>query len=75
MLFRSLVSKIYPCMSKFNNLNWKLRTAHYISYSPFDSLFTRILVANLEIILASRGDFLEALHLFDLNQYLSGLPW
>ena len=29
-------------------------------------------MANLEIILALKGDFLEALHLFDLNQYLSG---
>ena len=29
-------------------------------------------MANLEIILASKGDFSEALHLFDLNQYLSG---
>jgi hypothetical protein len=33
----TLVSKIKPCMSKYKSLTLKLRTAHYISYSLFDS--------------------------------------
>ena len=33
----TLVSKIKPCMSKYKYLTLKLRTAHYISYSLFDS--------------------------------------
>ena len=33
----TLVSKIKPCMSKYKYLTLKLRTAHYISYSFFDS--------------------------------------
>ena len=33
----TLVSKIKPCMCKFNDLTKKLRMAHYISYSLFDS--------------------------------------
>ena len=32
-----LVSKIKPCMSKYKYFTLKLRTAHYISYSLFDS--------------------------------------
>ena len=33
----TLVSKIKPCMSKYKSFTLKLRTAHYISYSLFDS--------------------------------------
>ena len=33
----TLVSKIKPCMSKYKYFTLKLRTAHYISYSLFDS--------------------------------------
>lgn len=33
----TLVSKIKPCMSKYKSFTLKLRTAHYISYSFFDS--------------------------------------
>ena len=33
----TLVSKIKPCMSKYNHYTGKLRTAHYISYCFFDS--------------------------------------
>ena len=33
----TLVSKIKPCMSKYKSSTLKLRTAHYISYSLFDS--------------------------------------
>ena len=33
----TLVSKIKPCMSKYKSNILKLRTAHYISYSLFDS--------------------------------------
>jgi hypothetical protein len=33
----TLVSKIKPCMSKYKSVTLKLRTAHYISYSLFDS--------------------------------------
>ena len=33
----TLVSKIKPCMSKYKYHTLKLRTAHYISYSLFDS--------------------------------------
>ena len=33
----TLVSKIKPCMSKYKYLTLKLRMAHYISYSLFDS--------------------------------------
>jgi hypothetical protein len=35
----TLVSKIKPCMSKYKSFTLKLRTAHYISYSLFDSPF------------------------------------
>ena len=35
----TLVSKIKPCMSKYKRYTVKLRTAHYISYSFFDSVF------------------------------------
>ena len=34
----TLVSKIKPCMSKYKYFTLKLRTAHYISFSLFDSL-------------------------------------
>ena len=34
----TLVSKIKPCMSKYKSFTLKLRTAHYISFSLFDSL-------------------------------------
>ena len=33
----TLVSKIKPCMSKYKHYTVKLRMAHYISYSLFDS--------------------------------------
>ena len=33
----TLVSKIKPCMSKYKSSTLKLRMAHYISYSLFDS--------------------------------------
>ena len=33
----TLVSKIKPCMSKYKSYTLKLRMAHYISYSLFDS--------------------------------------
>ena len=33
----TLVSKIKPCMSKYKSCTLKLRMAHYISYSLFDS--------------------------------------
>ena len=33
----TLVSKIKPCMSKYKSFTLKLRMAHYISYSLFDS--------------------------------------
>ena len=33
----TLVSKIKPCMSKYKYSTLKLRMAHYISYSLFDS--------------------------------------
>ena len=33
----TLVSKIKPCMSKYKSPTLKLRMAHYISYSLFDS--------------------------------------
>ena len=33
----TLVSKIKPCMSKYKSFTVKLRMAHYISYSLFDS--------------------------------------
>ena len=33
----TLVSKIKPWMSKYKSFTLKLRTAHYISYSLFDS--------------------------------------
>ena len=33
----TLVSKIKPCMSKYKYITVKLRMAHYISYSFFDS--------------------------------------
>ena len=33
----TLVSKIKPCMSKYKQYTVKLRMAHYISYSLFDS--------------------------------------
>jgi len=33
----TLVSKIKPCMSKYESFTLKLRTAHYISYNLFDS--------------------------------------
>jgi hypothetical protein len=33
----TLVSKIKPCTSKFKYFTLKLRMAHYISYSLFDS--------------------------------------
>ena len=33
----TLVSKIKPCMSKYKCFTLNLRTAHYISYSLFDS--------------------------------------
>ncbi len=35
----TLVSKIKPCMSKYKSVYLKLRIAHYISYSLFDSIF------------------------------------
>ena len=34
----TLVSKIKPCMCKYKSCTLKLRTAHYISDSPFDNL-------------------------------------
>ena len=34
----TLVSKIKPCMSKYNEIIVKLRMAHYISYSLFESV-------------------------------------
>ena len=47
----TLVSKIKPCMSKYKSLTLKLRTAHYISYSLFDSpLLFGIPVVILELI-------------------------
>ena len=33
----TLVSKIKPCTSKYKSFTLKLRMAHYISYSLFDS--------------------------------------
>ena len=33
----TLVSKTKPCMSKYKSFTLKLRMAHYISYSLFDS--------------------------------------
>ena len=33
----TLVSKIKPCTSKYKYITLKLRMAHYISYSLFDS--------------------------------------
>jgi hypothetical protein len=50
----TLVSKIKPCMSKYKSFTLKLRTAHYISYSLFDSpLLLGLTVVILELIRAS----------------------
>jgi hypothetical protein len=49
----TLVSKIKPCMSKYKSFTLKLRTAHYISYSLFDSpLLLGLTVVILELIRA-----------------------
>lgn len=52
-----LVSKIKPCMSKYKQLyTVKLRKAHYISYSLFDSFLLWITVVILELIHATKPD-------------------
>ena len=71
----TLVSKIKPCMCKYKRLyTVKLRTAHYISYSLFDTyLTTWITVVILELIHARNPDFSEGMYLLDINQPASAV--
>ncbi len=57
-------------MSKYKQIyTVKLRMAHYISYSLFDSVFTTwITVVILELIHATTPDFFEGMYLLDGNQ-------
>ena len=60
-------------MSKYKQIyTVKLRMAHYISYSLFDSVFTTwITVVILELIHAPNPDFTEGMYLLDINRYSS----
>jgi len=52
----------------------KLRMAHYISYSLFDSpLTTWITVVILELIHANSPNFTDGVYLLDTNQPLHGV--
>jgi hypothetical protein len=53
----TLVSKIKPCTSENKEFSLNLRMAHYISYSLFDSPFTRITGVILWLIRAQSPDF------------------
>ena len=64
----TLVSKIKPCMSKYKHYTVKLRMAHYISYSLFDSHYYLDNRSNSRANTCVKSRLLEGTYLLDTNQ-------
>ena len=61
----TLVSKIKPCMSKYKHYTVKLRMAHYISYSLFDSPYYMDNRSNSRANTCAKSRLLEGMYLLD----------